>query len=217
LFGKSLKTLFLSTILATALVAGTANISDFEGEPLGPVKGNWQIEGTKQSGPLATWEVINHDFNGKATKALALVKPNHTSESTFNLAWTKGSFKDGTIEVDFIPLAGKVDQGGGVIWRAQDKSNYYIARYNPLEDNFRIYVVLDGDRKMLGSERVSLDEKAWHNLRISHVKNKIEGFLDGKKLLDVDDKNLSEAGGVGLWTKADASTAFDNFKVISGK
>jgi hypothetical protein len=215
LLARILIFLLLSLSGPAVFAAPGSQVWDFEGDPLGAVKGSWRIEGTKQNGPLASWEIINKEFNGRPTKALALLKPNHTSESTFNLAWTNNTFRNGTLEVDFIALSGKVDQGGGVIWRAKDKDNYYIARYNPLEDNFRVYVVIDGDRKMLGSERVSLDEKAWHNLRVRHVKNKIEGFLDGKKLLDVEDKTLPESGGIGLWTKSDAATAFDNLKVTS--
>jgi hypothetical protein len=113
-------------------------------------------------------------------------------------------------------LAGEDDQGGGLVWRAKDGANYYIARFNPLEDNYRVYKVVDGARKQLGSA----DFKAapgWHTLRVVMSADHIVCYLDGEKRLDVTDSTFKEAGKVGLWTKSDAQTHFDDLTTREAK
>ena len=113
------------------------------------------------------------------------------------------------------PAPGKIDQGGGVIWRVQDCNNYYISRYNPLEGNVSIYHVKDGQRIMLAySGKLQLTD-AWHVLKISHTGTRIQASIDGEvKLMANAGDYIPQKGGVGLWTKADAATAFDSFTVI---
>jgi hypothetical protein len=106
-----------------------------------------------------------------------------------------------------------VDQGGGLIWRVKDHDNYYIARWNPLEDNFRVYYVKEGRRVQLDSANVKADFAKWHTIKIEQRGDAIACYLDGEKLLEVKDKTFAEAGGVGLWTKADAATAFDDLVI----
>ncbi len=186
----------------------------FDNIETGQLPDGWKIEATNQKGPLATWKVIEDKTAPSGNKVLALTSPNHNFGGTFNLCWTnKINFKDGEIKVMFKANTGEEDEGGGVIWRAQDKGNYYIARFNPLEDNFRIYYVKDEARKILASARIKLPVGKWHELKIIQNGNHISGYLNGDKLLEVDDDLFTEAGGVGLWTKADAVTSFDNFEV----
>ena len=108
---------------------------------------------------------------------------------------------------------GKIDQGGGPIWRVKDHDNYYIARWNPLEDNFRVYSVRDDQRKQLDSTNVKADPAKWHTIKVEQRTDTIACYLDGEKLLEVIDKRFTETGGVGLWTKADTATAFDNLVI----
>jgi hypothetical protein len=195
--------------------AMTESVSlDFDDVPSGEIPSGWKIEATNPKGPLATWQVIEDSTAPSGAKALALTSPNHTFGGAFNLCWTPTiSFLDGTIEVGFKANTGEEDQGGGVIWRAQDQDNYYIARFNPLEDNFRIYSVRDGARKTLASVRIALPAGQWHTLKIVQNGNHFEGYLNGKKLLEGTNDLFKKAGGVGLWTKADAVTSFDDFTV----
>ncbi len=106
-----------------------------------------------------------------------------------------------------------MDQGGGPIWRVLDEDNYYIARYNPMEENFRIYHVKNGLRTRIANARIKLPAGVWHKLKITHFDTKIEGYLNGKKLLEVTDKTFAGPGGIGLWTKADAVTLFDDLVI----
>ena len=187
---------------------------DFEDVPVGSLPEGWKVEATRQNGPLATWEVVEDKSAPSGEKVLALTKINHHSGSTFNLCWTdKVVFKDGTITVLFRPVSGRIDQGGGIMWRIQDRNNYYIARFNPLEDNFRIYYVSNGHRMMMNSARVSLSTNKWHSMKIVQHGDAYECYLNGKRFLHGTDNHFEKSGGVGLWTKADAVTSFDDFKV----
>ena len=111
-------------------------------------------------------------------------------------------------------VKGKADQGGGVVWRYQDADNYYVARMNPLEDNFRVYKVIAGKRIQLETkENLKVPAGEWHTLSIKHVGDKIECSVDGRKYLEATDSAITAAGKVGLWTKADAQTYFDALKM----
>jgi len=229
---KTLVALFMALVLAAMLGCNraqsrrpvgrkpsTANKArnaswNFDDVPVGKLPVGWKVDATNRKGPLATWQVIKDTTAPSGDHVLAMTSPNHKFGGTFNICWTDtGSFLDGEIEVRFKAVKGKEDQGGGVIWRVQDKENYYIARFNPLEDNFRIYYVRDGARKTLADARIALPAGKWHTLRIVQRGIHFEGYLNGKKLLDGTDKLFTKPGGVGLWTKADAVTSFDDFTV----
>ena len=92
-------------------------------------------------------------------------------------------------------------------------NNYYIARMNPLEDNYRVYKVVAGKRIQLGSVDIKISSGEWHTLRVVHEADHIQCYLDGKPHLDIKDDTFKEAGKIGLWTKADAQTYFANMKV----
>ncbi len=170
-----------------------------------------------QYGPLSTWEVVQDKTAPSGQKVLALTKVNHNSASTFNLCWTDHvSFVDGTIKVMFRPVSGRIDEGGGIMWRVRDRNNYYVARFNPLEDNFRVYCVANGHRMMMNSARVAL-KAGWHSMTIVQKGDRYECYLDGKKYLEGTDERFQKGGGVGLWTKSDAVTSFDNFTVEAYK
>ena len=134
-----------------------------------------------------------------------------SADDVFNVALVTGSsYRDVDLTVQLRSVSGRVDQGGGPVWRARDARNYYIARYNPLEDNFRVYKVVDGRRSMLESVSLKIDKAAWHSLRIVMRADQIECYLDGKKHLSARDTTFADAGQIGLWTKADAHTRFDD-------
>jgi hypothetical protein len=136
----------------------------------------------------------------------------------FNLCVAQNtSYQDVDFSVAFKAVRGQKDQGGGLVWRYQDANNYYVCRMNPLEDNFRVYKVVDGKRTQLGTkEDLKVPVGEWHTLRVKQAGDRIECYLDGRKYLEVRDETFRKAGKVGLWTKADAQTYFDDFKV-SGK
>ena len=124
------------------------------------------------------------------------------------------SFTAVDLIVAFKAVAGKLDRGGGPVWRYRDANNYYVARMNPLEDNFRVYKVVEGKRTQLASAEVKVRSGEWHSIRVVHTGDHIRCYLDSKPLLDARDATFSEAGKIGLWTKADAVTYFAGLRVM---
>lgn len=117
--------------------------------------------------------------------------------------------KDVDLSVRLKAIAGKDDQGGGLVWRARDKDNYYLARYNPLEDNFRLYKVEKGKRTMFKNADIKA-APGWHTLRVTMGGKHIVCYYDGEKKLETDDATFTAAGMIGLWSKADAQSYFDD-------
>ena len=163
----------------------------------------------------AKWEVV--------VDASAPSKPNvlkQSGEATYPVCIKNDSnLKDGFLEVKFKPLAGREDQAGGVIWRCKDADNYYIARANALENNVVLYKTEGGKRKSLDivgrkggyGVEAKVASNEWHTLRVEFAGSKFTLYYDGKKLFEVVDDTFKEAGKVGVWTKADSVTIFDDF------
>ena len=121
------------------------------------------------------------------------------------------SLADGYVEVKFKPLRGKEDQAGGVVWRWKDGANYYVARANALENNVSLYCTENGRRNTLKYVKAPVPANAWHTLRVDFSSTRIQVALDGKVYIEFDDAHIKGAGAVGVWTKADSVTAFDDF------
>lgn len=170
---------------------------------------HYKVEATGQSGPLATWGLSPYLKGPGGEPVIAMTAANSDDPGTLNILWSaQRPFQNGSIELLVKALSGDVDQGGGIIWRVKDKDNYYVARVNPLEKNFRFYKVVGGERTKLGSAEFAPEDGAWITLRIEQHGDAFTGSLNGEKLLEVTDASLPDGGGVGFWTKADAATAF---------
>jgi hypothetical protein len=120
------------------------------------------------------------------------------------------ALRDVRASVRCKPVAGKVDQACGLVLRYRDENNYYLARANALENNVRFYFVKDGHRRQLESWSGPVTTKAWHELRFEAQGERFEVVWDGRKVIDGRDMTFSEAGKVGVWTKADSVTYFDD-------
>jgi hypothetical protein len=205
-------------LLATSLLAADEKVPALKlgKDDLGKVPAGWTAAKTGK-GEGSVWKVVADD-TAPSKSGYALAQTAEGPGSLFNLCVADdGSYKDVELSVAFKAMAGKKDQGGGLVWRYQDADNYYVARMNPLEDNFRVYKVVGGKRSAeFQNADVKVPAKEWHTLKVTMAGDHIECFLDGKKYLDVKDDSIPKAGKVGLWTKADAQTYFDDFKV-SGK
>ncbi|MCF6357301.1 MAG: DUF1080 domain-containing protein, partial [Draconibacterium sp.] len=153
--------------------------------------------------------VVKKDGENKVLAQLAKSKGRD-----FNIAILDAtSLKNVEMSVDIRVISGNEDQGGGLVWRYIDKNNYYIARFNPLEDNFRLYKVVNGKRIEMKSANISVPKGAWFNVKIVMNGSKITCSLDGKELLSKSDDTFAKAGKTGFWTKADAVSDFDNFNL----
>jgi hypothetical protein len=128
----------------------------------------------------------------------------------FAVAYTGPEMKDLRLSVKCKPVAGKVDQGCGIVFRLKDADNYYLTRANALEDNVCLYHVVKGDRRQIASFKGKVKSGVWHDLAAEANGDHIEVFFDGKKIMDARDKTFTEAGKFGLWTKADSLIEFDD-------
>ena len=122
-------------------------------------------------------------------------------------------FADVDVSVRFRPVSGKEDASGGIIFRAKDGQNYLLVRANALENNFRLYTIVNGKRSTIASARVNEPKLGvWHTIRVVATGPKVEAYLNGARLLDHEDKTFTE-GWVGLWTKADSITEFADLEI----
>lgn len=188
-----LLTMFLSTILYAKNI-----VYDFNTTSLS----HWHTYGS--------WKITQD----KDQNILSMMK---RSKGSYNLCYnTDVDFLDGVISVDFKANSGEIDQGGGLMWRVQDEDNYYVARFNPLEDNFRYYIVHHGWRSEIASARVHLSV-GWHTMKVIQKGTNFTAYIDGVKYFDLEDEHLQQEGAVGVWSKADAHTSFDNLNIVLHK
>ena len=194
---------FIDAVLAVlGLIQGAVpavQTWDFEADPVGSIApGFVEFEGK--------WAVV------QTPEGRVLAQGASSTDNTFNVALVEHfEARDVAISVRVKPIAGSDDQGGGVVWRARDARSYYIARYNPLEDNFRVYTVVNGVRTLLQSAEAPKRE-GWRNIRVEMTGEHIKCYLDGVKLLDVHNTQITGHGQIGLWSKADARSHFDDLR-----
>ena len=177
----------------------------------------WKAGYTDPAEGKAVWAVSEDPTAPSPPYVLSLTKT-ESAARIFNLAIAeKPAFKDVDLSVKIKANSGKEDQGGGLVWRYKDENNYYICRVNPLENNYRVYKVVEGKRTQLQSADANTETGKWHTLRAVMTGNQITCYVDGKKVLEATDDTFKDAGRVGLWTKADAASSFDNLVVREGK
>ena len=147
--------------------------------------------------------------------ASALSKPNVLKQSgRGDFPWCVKDaplVADGFVEVKFKPIAGRDDQAGGVVWRWKDGDNYYVARANALENNVSLYYTERGRRITIKYVDAPVAPGQWHALRVEFRGRHIKVALDGKLYVELDDAHIAGPGRVGVWTKADSVTLFDDF------
>ncbi len=194
--------LLMTTLLNTVVFGATVNFDDVT--PGAPPPG-WTA--TKTGSGEAKWTV---ERDASAPSRPNVLKQGGEADYPVCIK-NEPSIKDGYVEVKFKPVAGKEDQAGGVIWRAQDADNYYVARANALEDNVTIYYTVKGRRTEKKRVEMKVAANEWHTLRVDFEGNRFKVRLDGKPALEWDDDTFKNAGKVGVWTKADSVTLFDDF------
>ena len=106
-------------------------------------------------------------------------------------------------------MAGKADFGGGLLWRAKDDRNYYLLRASLVEQKIRVYRVVNGVQQIVKQLDRPLPATGWHTLRIVQRGCEIKAVFDETVLFRACDTTYT-SGRIGLWTKADAVTYFDD-------
>jgi hypothetical protein len=199
----------LTIAALTGVAAGqTVNFDDLE--PGAPPPG-WTA--TQTGSGHAKWTVEKDET--------APSKPNvlkQSGQATYPVCLKDDTnLKDGYVSVQFKPISGKEDQAGGLVWRAKDANNYYIARANALEDNVTIYHTINGRRTEKKRTKMKVGSNQWHTLRVDFQGSHFTVTFDGMKAIEWDDTTFQNAGKVGMWTKADSVTLFDDFAYGAGR
>jgi hypothetical protein len=200
-----INTLAALIVLLVLAAAALADVEHFDMVTAGALPDDWTCGVTGKGSPI--WKV--------ETDPSAPSKPNVLKQSgTGTFPWcVKKSVQinDGFVEVKFKPLAGREDQAGGLLWRFKDGDNYYVARANALENNVSLYHTEKGRRITIKYVTAPVSTNQWHTLRVEFSGKAIRVRLDGTQYIEVTDDHISGAGAVGVWTKADSVTAFDDF------
>jgi hypothetical protein len=203
----SMNTMMTAVIMIPIAIAGlaAATVVNFDTLPVGTAPAGWSATKTGTGNPK--WTVEKDDT--------APSKPNvlkQSGQATYPVCLKDDtSLKDGFVEVKFKPISGREDQAGGVVWRAKDANNYYVARANALENNVTIYHTVDGRRTEKKRVSVKVATNQWHTLRVEFHGVHFIVIADGQKALEWDDQTFTQPGKVGVWTKADSVTLFDDF------
>jgi hypothetical protein len=210
--------ILLSIVAGASALSVVAETVDFSHAAPGGLPAHWT--GTQTGKGQAKWAI---EKDSEAPSQRSVLK--QSGQATYPVCIKEDtSLKDGFVEVRFKSVSGKEDQAGGVIWRVQDKDNYYVCRANALEDNVVLYKTVQGKRTALDivgrkggyGLKASVPPAQWHTLRVEFKDQQFKVIFDGKHLFEVADRTFTEAGKVGVWTKADSVTLFDNFSYGSG-
>ena len=195
-------------------MAEVVNFDDAIGaSPASPSPPGWTVAKTGRGEPK--WAI---EADPTAPSPPNVLK--QSGKATYPIALRTGSsLKDGFVETRFKAIAGAEDRAAGVVWRVRDADNYYVARANALEDNVVLYKTVKGVRSSLeivgrkGGYGTSapVPPNLWHTLRVEFVGSRFKLVYNGQQLFEVEDATFKDAGMVGLWTKADSVTAFDDF------
>lgn len=196
-------------LFATLASAQKATKVDFDKMPAGKAPEGFTIAMTSDGGE-PKWVVEE-----EKDKGMVLVQvSNDKTKGRYPLCVLDAvSAKDVAVTVEFKAISGEVDQAAGIVVRYMDKDNYYIVRANSLEDNVRLYTVAKGVRKQIGGKDLEVPKDKWHTLGLSVVGNKLTVTLNGQEIITKEDDTFAAAGKVGLWTKADSVTRFDNLSI----
>jgi hypothetical protein len=199
---------------ASVQPAGKTLVYNFDSDAVGQMPAKFHEALTGQ-GAKAQWEVKADPSATSQPNVLAQVS-NDKTDYRFPLAIAdEGSFQDLELSVKFKAVSGEVDRAAGLVFRFKDANNYYIVRANALEGNYRLYHVVNGRRVQFAGANVKVASGEWHELRVECIGNKIIGYYDNEQKIESTDDTFKEAGKVGLWTKADSVTYFDDLRVTA--
>lgn len=202
-----------SLLVLAVIVPVLAQSGNFESQAAGGPPKGWTLTMTGNGAPK--WTVERDDTAPSKGQVLK-----QSGKATYPLALKDGTkVKDGFVEAKFKAISGSEDRAAGLVWRAKDANNYYVVRANALEDNVVLYKTVKGVRSSLDivgrkggyGVKVAVPANQWHTLRVEFAGARFKVTFDEKLLFEVEDTTFTEAGMVGLWTKADSVIVFDAF------
>jgi hypothetical protein len=174
-------------------------------------KGLGDFEFATTGSPPGEWSVVRDD----ATQALAQTGTDPAEDGSPLAIYRPFSGRNVYVSIRFMPVAGKIDQAGGVVVRFTSAGDYYLARANALENNVRFYRVVGGTRQMIAGVDARVSSGAWHTLAIAARDDRFIILFNGRELFGATDATLPGPGRVGMWTKADSVTWFESIRIRS--
>jgi 3-keto-disaccharide hydrolase len=215
---QTIATMIVALLLASTAFAETKSTSettlDFDKFEMGKTPAGFSTALTGGGGPVS-WVIQDDPTAPSGRKVLAQTSADKTDYRFPLCIYDSFTAKDVEVSVRFKAVAGKVDQAAGLVVRFRDKDDYYIARANALEDNVRLYKVVGGSRKQFAGTKMKVSSGEWHMLKLEVKGKHFEVFFDDKLLFEADDDTFKDVGKVGLWTKADSVTSFDDLRIKS--
>ncbi len=178
--------------------------------------GGWPqgfVFGRTGGGPPGRWVVRSASDAPSAPNVLAQEDSDRTDYRFPVAVASAPALRDVAVAVRCKPLTGRVDRACGIVFRYRDQDNYYVTRANALEDNVRLYYVKDGRRRQIGGWNGPVAAGVWHQLRAEARGDSISVSWDGNEVIEARDATFPSAGQVGVWTKADSFTLFDDLTV----
>ena len=202
-----------SLLLALGLIGYPGRIVNFDADPLGKVPPGWSVPVASGSS-ASRWEILRDQSAPTQPYVLAQLSADPTANH-FPLAIFNGvNLRDGDVSVRLKPVAGSLDQSGGVVFRYRDAGNYYLASTDARRQDVSLFKVENGVRTPIGSPvKHDVPANAWRILKISVTGPRIQVYLDHRRILTAADNTFAAAGKVGLWTARDSVTYFDDFRV----
>lgn len=215
-------TIALSAACATSLWTGAslpaepeatpARQWNFDGATPGSLPGAFTVGTLFDGRPSGEWKILITDRAKSASQVLAQVLPKGTDQAYKILLVEDTDNADVDVDVSYLAVAGKADLGGGLVWRAADDRNYYLLRASLVEQKIRLYRVVKGVQQVVKQIDHPLPAAGWHKLRIVQRGCDIKALYDDAMLFRLCDSTFTR-GRIGLWTKADAVTYFDDLEL----
>jgi len=202
----------LAVLAVSALAEDSIRTWNFDADLPGAIPKGFVVGTLVDGRPAGEWRVLKTDRAKSPPQVLAQLM-GKGFEHAYKVVLIDGTTSsDLDLQVSFLPIEGKGDMGGGLIWRAADDRNYYLTRANPLEQNIRIYRIVKGIRHLLQNFDQTIHLNQWHTLRVVNRGCQIQVLYDEKPVFDLCDQTFT-TGRIGLWTKSDAVTYFDDLKL----
>jgi Domain of Unknown Function (DUF1080) len=199
---------------APVQTAGSSFTYNFDSEKAGDMPSKFHGIRTGPGAP-GQWVVVPEPSAPSRPNVVAQNSADPTDLRLVLLVGDEGSFKDFDLSVKFKTVSGEVDRIGGLVFRLKDANNYYVAQVNALEDKYRLYHVVAGKKHPFAGANFAVSSGEWHELRVECIGDKIICYFDRVKKIEATDETFRDAGKVGIWTKADSVTYFDDLRVVA--
>jgi hypothetical protein len=177
--------------------------------------GNWQVV---YDATPSEFKTLFPGVNTTASRAvLGQVSADRTDERYPLLILDREIFDDFSFSTKVKMVGGETEQMAGIIFRAQDETNFYVFRANAKEGNVRFYKVVNGARSEPIGNNIPLTTNTWHELKVECQATQIKCFINGTPVADHFTDSTFTKGKIGFWTKSDSISYFTDAKVVFNK